>query len=225
MMKKLITCFDYASYCSIALIPFSMAIAPAPASVFLGVGCFLFLLKKAFSRERAFAPNPITLPLLLFIFISCLSIINSVDLKDSLKGGISRLMYQALLFFVTSEVITSKKRLQGVVVSVVLGLLLASFDCFWQVANGWDFIMRYVPVVNIGIVRATASFKDSNTLGIYLSGFVPLVMGFALYHFKGVKKIAFLGIGLISLAAVVLTYSRPTLLAVYVSLFVFGIAR
>jgi len=68
-------------------------------------------------------------------------------------------------------------------------------------------------------VRATASFKDANTLGIYLSALAPVIFGLTLYHFRGIKKIAFVLVSLCALAGVALTYSRPTILAVYVALF------
>ena len=106
-----------------------------------------------------------------------------------------------------------------------LGIILASFDGIWQVLTGIDFIRGYKPVINIGLVRATASFKDSNTLGIYLSAIAPVIFGLTLYYFKGIKKIVFVFISFIALVGITLTYSRPTLLAIYIALFFLGIVK
>ena len=39
---------------------------------------------------------------------------------------------------------------------------LASFNGIFQVVTGRDFIRGYQPILNIGLLRATASFKDAN---------------------------------------------------------------
>ncbi|MDP2937930.1 MAG: O-antigen ligase family protein [Candidatus Omnitrophota bacterium] len=123
------------------------------------------------------------------------------------------------------EEVKDKRQIGRIVFSVAAGLILASFDEVWQVFVGEDFIRGYAPVVNIGLVRATAAFKDANTLGIYLSAIAPLIFGLTLYYFKKQKKALMWGLSLIVLAGILLTYSRPTLLAIYIVLFFLGIAK
>ena len=224
-MKKAIKYLDFIIYWCVILIPFSISIASAPSNVFMGLLIFSFLAKKALKRERIFIRTAIDIPLFFFFVVTCLSIFNSVNLKDSLKGGIFRLAEYAIVFFILAGELKDKIHIKRIVFSAALGLILTSVDEIWQVFSGSDFIRGYSPVINIGLVRATASFKDSNTLGIYLSALAPLILGLALYYFKHKEKIAMLFVSVLSLLAIVLTYSRPTLLAIYIALFFFGLIK
>jgi len=220
MQKEIIVYSDHVIYWCIILIPFSAAIAPAPISVFMGLLIASFLLKKALKRERIIPKTPVNMPLFLFIAVTCLSLVNTVNFTDSLKGGILRLMLYVFLFFATADSLKDETHLRRIMLSITAGLLLVSVDGIWQVVTGYSFIRRdYPPVINLGLVRATSSFKDSNTLGIYLSAFAPVLFGLTLYHFKGAKRVVFALFSLIVLAGTALTYSRPTLLAVYLSVF------
>lgn len=215
----------FVSFWSAALIPFAVAIAPAPMNVFMGVAIVTFLAQKLLSRKNPFAPTAVTLAVFCLFIITCLSVFNSVDLKDSFKGGVGRLAQYVLLFFAVADAARTKKRAAIIVFSAGAGLLLASLDSIWQVSFGFDFIRKYAPIINIGLVRATGSFKDSNILGVYLSALAPLVFGLALYYYKGAKKVVWICVSLLSVAGMLLTYSRPTLLALYIAILCFGIFR
>jgi putative inorganic carbon (HCO3(-)) transporter len=224
-MHKIIKYLDYIIYGSIILIPFFVAIAPAPVSILMGFLIISFLTKKVLKKERLFTNTPLNIPLLLLFLITCLSFLNSINYFDTLKGGAFRLIEYILIFLVMVEEVKDPRHIRMIVFAISTGLILASFDSIWQVLTGRDFIRGYAPVINIGLVRATAAFKDSNILGIYLSAFAPLIFGLGLYYFKKEKKAAMLVLSLIALAGISLTYSRPTLLAIYVVLFFLGAAR
>lgn len=225
MREKAIKVFDFMVYWSIILLPFSIAISKAPMNVFMGMAIVFFILKKTFKKEKLFVKTDINIPLLLLFIITCFSIFRTISLHDTLKGGILRLLQYIFIFFVMADQIKDKKHMLRIIIASAFGLALASSDAIWQVIFGKDFVRGYEPVVNIGIVRATASFKDSNVFGTYLSALAPLVLGVSFYYFKGVKKIVFTVIALLSLIGIFLTYSRPTLLAIYVVLFFFSFAR
>jgi len=205
--------------------PFTMSIALAPMSVFMGFLIVSFLVKKILKKEQIFTKTSINFALLAFFIINCLSIFHSINFKDSLRGGIVRLLQYIFILSIMAEELKDKKHIWRIVLFLSFGLLLVSFDEIWQVLKGADFIRGYAPIINIGLVRATASFKDANTLGIYLSAIAPLIFGLALYYLKGPKKIAFIFVSLIALIGVVLTYSRPTLLAIYIAFLLLGLAR
>jgi len=224
-MYKIIKYLDYIIYGSIILIPFFVSIAPAPVNILMGFLIISFLTKKALKKERLFTNTPLNIPLLLLFLMTCLSLLHSINYFDTLKGGVFRLIGYILIFFVMVEEVKDPRHIKMIVFAISAGLILASFDSIWQVLTGRDFIRGYAPVVNIGLVRATASFKDSNVLGIYLSAILPLMLGLTLFYFKGIKKIIFVLISLLGLAGVLLTYSRPTLLAIYIVLFFLGIVR
>lgn len=224
-MTKAIKFIELVIYWSIVAIPFSIAIAPAPMNIFMGFLISGFLLKKILKKEEFFVKTSINIPLLFLFIITCLSIFNSINYKDSIKGGILRLLqYIFIIFSVTAE-LKDKEQIKKIIISMCLGIILVSVDEIFQIITGRDFIRGYAPVIILDLVRATASFKDPNTLGIYLSAILPLMLGLALYYFKSIKKIIFILISLIGLTGVLLSYSRPTLLAVYVSMLFLGIFK
>lgn len=212
-------------YWLMILLPFSAAIAPAPKNVFMGLLAAAFLARKILKKERLFKANPFSLPLLSLFIITCLSAVNSISLKDTFKGGIFNLLEYIFIFYIISQEVKDKKHLQRILFSLVAGASLAAANGVFQVLSGRDFIRGYAPILNLGLTRATSSFKDANLLGIYLSAFVPVALGLSLYYFKGLKKISLGLVSILVLAGIALTYSRPTLLAVYVVLFFFGWVR
>ncbi|MBU4346037.1 MAG: O-antigen ligase family protein [Candidatus Omnitrophica bacterium] len=224
-MQRMLKYLDYIIYWSIVFIPFSISIANAPANIFMGFLIISFLAKKVLKKEPIFIKTAINIPLLLLLALSFLSIFNSIDYSDSLKGGIFRLLRYVFILFIVREELKDERHLAKIIYSIVAGALLVSFDGFWQVLTGRDFVRGYTPVINIGLMRATASFKDPNTLGIYISAFAPLIFGLTLYYFKEKKKMMMFFISLIVLTGALLTYSRPTLLAIYVALFFLGAVR
>jgi putative inorganic carbon (HCO3(-)) transporter len=207
------------------MIPFSISIAPALLSISTGFLIISFLTKKILKKEQIFTRTAINVPLLLLFLITCLSIFNSINYADSLKGGIFKLMRYAFIFLIIVEELKDERHIKRIIFAMGAGIIVASSDGIWQVLTGRDFIRGYVPVVNIGLVRATASFKDSNVFGVYLSAIAPLIFGLALYYFKNKKKIVIFLVSFIALVGILLTYSRPTLLAIYIALFFLGIVR
>jgi len=224
-MTRITALCEYAVYYCLIIIPFALAIAPAPVNVFMGFLIAAFLAKKMIAKKPLARKGPVTIPLLLFFLATCLSLVNSVDHYDSIKGGVLRLLQYILVFFACAEHVRDARHARRIFYSMALGISLASVNAFWQVVTGSDFIRGYAPVVNLGLVRATASFKDANLLGIYLSAFLPLLLGLALYHAKGKQRLIFAAASILGLAGVFLTYSRPTYLALYVSVFLLAAIR
>ncbi len=224
-MHRIIRYSDFIIYWCCVFIPFSVSIAPAPPNVFMGLLIFAYLVKKISKKEYLFSKTAINKPLLFLFVITCLSLINSINYRDSAKGGIVRLIQYIFVFFIIVNELKDKRHLRRIIFFMALGATLSSFDGIWQVSTGKDFIRHYASVINIGLVRATASFKDSNTLGIYLSAIAPLIFGLAIYYFKRIKKIIFIFVSLAALIGIALTYSRPTLLAIYAALFFLGLIR
>jgi len=215
---------DFVIYWSIALIPFCISISPAPANILMGFLIAAFLIKKILQREAIVSRTGISIPLLFLFIITCVSVINSINYKDSIKGGIFRLMQYAFVFFIMVGEIKNRRHIHRIVFFIAMGVVLVSIDGIWQVVAGRDFIRGYATIVNIGLLRATASFKDANLLGIYLSAFSPLLFGLTIYS-KSKRKIALICLSAIALTGIMITYSRPTLLAIYIALFFLSIAR
>ena len=223
-MQKIAKYLDYIIYYSLIILPFSVSVAPAFTSTFVGFLISSFVFKKIIRREKLFINTAINLPFMFLFLLSVISFKNTINYSDSFRGMI-RLVQNAFVFLICAEEIKDEKHIGRIFLSVISGASLASFDAIWQVLTGKDFIRGYAPVINLGMVRATASFKDSNVLGIYLSAVAPLLFGPALYHCKKKKKIAMFLASLIALAGILLTYSRPTLLAIYMALFFLSLVR
>ena len=92
------------------------------------------------------------------------------------------------IFYIVKEEVRDKAQINKILWALILGAVLASSNGIFQVLTGRDFIRGYQPILNIGLLRATAAFKDANILGIYLSAIVPLILGLGLYYFQGDKK-------------------------------------
>ncbi|MCX5713838.1 MAG: O-antigen ligase family protein [Candidatus Omnitrophica bacterium] len=221
-MKIILQVLDKIILVSAVAMPFSMAIASGPLNVFVVLLIVSFLLKIILKRTGFLVSPKVALPIFLFFLINCLSIIHSSNYVDTLKGGILRLLMYILVFLAVAREVRDRRFLTWIIISAGLGLALVSIDGIWQVVGGKDFIRGYEPVLNIGLARATASFNDSNVMGVYLSALSPLMFGLALYSFKGKGKIIFVLLSVLALTGIVLTYSRPTLLAVYIVLFFLG---
>lgn len=223
--EMVISILDKVIYFSIVILPFSMAIAIAPMNVFMGFLIVSFLVKKILQKEPLFTNTSINLPLMFLFIITCVSIINSISLQDSLKGGIFKLLRYIFVFFIMVQEVKDKSHIRMIVASMISGVLLVSIDSIWQVLTGKDFVRGYEPILNIGLLRATASFKDSNTFGIYLSALAPVVFGLTLYYFRAKKRFVMSLVCIMTSVGVFLTYSRPTLLAVYIALFFLGLTK
>ncbi|MFA5145046.1 MAG: O-antigen ligase family protein [Candidatus Omnitrophota bacterium] len=220
----IIKVLDFIIFWAIILIPFSMAIAPAPMNVFFGLLLFSFLLKKLIKRQKIFIGSPVNMPFMFFFIVSAVSVVNSVSCHDSFRGLLRLIQYWAL-FLIMAEEIKEPKHVRRIVIAIISAAVLLSIDALWQVISGRDFIRGNSPIVNIGLTRATASFPDANVLGVYLSAVAPLIIVLAFYYFKNNKKVITLSAVLLVLSGIALTYSRPTLLAIYVVLLLLGAVR
>jgi len=224
-MVKIIKYLDCVIYWLIVAVPFSVAISPGLSNSFIGMMIFSYMAKKILQREKIIPRTAVNMPVLFFFIISLLSMTHSINLKDSLVGGMLRLLLFSSLMFIIAAELKDKLQLKRIVYSITAAIILVTVDGAWQVCLGKDFIAGREPVLNLGLSRATASFKDSNLLGIYLSAFTPLLLGLALYGESGRKKAFFYLTAAIALAGILLTYSRPSFLAIYIVLIFFAVAR
>ncbi|MDD5109059.1 MAG: O-antigen ligase family protein [Candidatus Omnitrophica bacterium] len=222
---KILQVLDFIIYWSIVIFPFSIGISNGFMNTFFGFIVVAFLLKKIIKKECIFSKTHINIPLLALFLLTLFSLFYSAYPKDTLRGGIFRLLQYIILFFALVGEVRDKKHIWRIIFSIFAGLVFVSIDAIWQVGTGKDFVRGYNPMLLIGLVRATASFSDPNILGVYLSAVAPLFFGLVLYHFKGSKKVLFGLFSLLVLAGIALTYSRPTLLGTYLALLFLTVAR
>lgn len=233
-MKNILKYLDSIQYWSIVLLPFSIAISAATMNAFMAILIVSFIAEKLIPENGCPKSGrhlvtthtaAIAIPFLVLFLITCVSLVHTVSLKDSIRGGVLRLAQYALIILITAEKTRDKAHIKKIIISIALGLSFTAVNEIWQVIMGKDFMRGYPAVVNIGIIRATASFKDPNTLGIYLSAIFPLIYGLTLYRLKNMKRSLFILISILGGIGVLLTYSRPTLLAVYIAVFYLACAK
>lgn len=119
------------------------------------------LFKKVFSG--------INLPIYLFVLTGFISVCYSVSIALSLKGFFFKLLEGVTLYFIVTETVSNRKKLDWILVTMILSMLLIGVDGIFQFMAGWDFLRHYP---NLG--RISASFINPNGLGGWLTIMLPL---------------------------------------------------
>ncbi|HPT07775.1 MAG TPA: O-antigen ligase family protein [Candidatus Omnitrophota bacterium] len=225
MKEKFIRYLDFVIYWSIILMPFSVACGPAPANVFIGLMSSHFIIKKIVQRQGLRRSNALVLPILGLIAVGFISFINSINLHSSVQG-IVKLVKAGLIVVVCVEEIKDRRHALRICLSIFAGATLASFDAFWQMTFGRDFLRGNEPMIYIGsIKRATAAFSHTNILGVYLSACIPLCLALSLYYWSRFKKGIALVLSALCIYGVYVTFSRGAVLAVLTGIIILAIAR
>lgn len=224
MKKRICEVSSVIATWALALIPVGMALGSAPKNVFMGIALAAGLVSLVTGKERSRWRTPLTVSYLVFIAVSALSLFNTVDMRDSVRGLFKLAEYFALMTVIAATV-RSARDVRRVVACSALACAIVSVDALVQFATGKDLIRWYAVIENIGLRRVTASFVDANVFGIFLSALGPLILGAARYSSRGIQRWALSTVGLLTLVASVLTYSRPTLLALFISMAVIAAVK
>ncbi len=224
MKDRTTSILETTQFWTACLTVFFMAIAPAPMNIFMGICAAAYLASRLLRRGHPLLKLPVRPFLILLLAVTYLSAFNSIDFWESMSE-LGKWIHGIFLACACALTVRPGKRLLIFCVFALCGATLASLDAFWQLASGTDFIRGYGLIENIGLFRATASFKDANMLGIYLSALWPLGVG--LYFMAQSRKSKFLWAALsaVIFAGIAVTYSRPSLLAAYCALWVFAAFR
>ena len=123
-MNKTVKCLDKIAEWSIVILPFSIAIAPAPISIFMGFLIFSFTAKKIINKEKFFALSPLSLPLVSLFAVTCVSIFNSISYGDTAKGGILKLFMYIFILSAISNRIKDKASLKKIIISICCAVMM-----------------------------------------------------------------------------------------------------
>lgn len=114
-----------------------------------------------------------SLPVYLFVLANVVSVFRSASIALSLKGLFSKLLEGVLLYFMLAETVNDRKKLNAVLVAMVLSMLLIGADGIFQyVTTVGDFLRKY-PQAG----RITASFSSANGFGAWLIIMLPILYG------------------------------------------------
>ncbi len=202
-----------------------MLISDLAVVIFVGI-----MAVKRILNGPALAKTPLTVPLAFFTGAAILSLVGAllfVTPKEVFAGSmyLIRLVSYIGLFFVTIESVRTKKDASLIKKSLFSAALLIAAAGFIQLKvfpdlarleqYGWD------PHIN----RLVSTWLDPNFIGGYLAFVVCLLLGILLYTKKSSRKIliltsiAFLG------AALFLTYSRSSYVALAAGVVVISLIR
>ncbi len=196
-------------YRMVVAIPFVASFSSAAVNIFIGLAIFTYLIKKIVSVNHWPEKTEITIPFLLLIAFSIISMRNSINLMSSLHG-ISKLLKYGFTLLIIYESIRSMKRLRNVIISIALGLLLACFDGIYQLHFGLDFLRNRAFDVVIGLPRLKAAFPHTNIFALYLGLMTPVCICIAFFNKK--KKLFFTIVSILAVFCLLFTFSRGALL-------------
>ena len=222
--NKLTVFFSGVIYWSIIMVPFVASFSSAAVQVFIGFMIFALIVKKAITKDFSIVKTPINLPFVLIIAISLLSFINSVKIQSSVQGIVKLLMYGFLIIIMSGE-IKDIKHFVRVIISILIGLFLSSFDGVYQLVFHSDLFRHQGYNLVIGLPRIKAAFPDCNVFAGYLALFVPFCVPLLLYYLKGPKRILSWVVILPSFFCLFFTFSRSGAFGVWLSLLLMGIIK
>ena len=223
-MEKTYKYLDYIAYWSMIIIPFSMAIAPAPANIFFGLLLISFLGKKVINHKSISMRNALNMPFLLVFIFSLISFKNTAYFGESMHGLVKLIKYWAIVL-VCSQELKDKKHIEKIFISILLGASLVSIDALWQIAFGSDFIRGNALQSAIGLIRPTASFPNPNVMGIYLSATTPLIIGLTFFYYRGKDRLIMFWFSILVVWGVFSTLSRGSGLGFYFAFLFLSMAK
>ncbi|NQT32498.1 MAG: O-antigen ligase family protein [Candidatus Omnitrophica bacterium] len=115
----------------------------------------------------------LNLPIAAFVLFGFLSTITSVSVCLSLKGFFFKLFELVMVFFIVVEFFNSKKRLNRILIVMLLSMVFITIDGMFQFITGRDFIRHYKLMYG---QRMQASFCNPNDFGGWLVTMIPLAL-------------------------------------------------
>lgn len=207
--------------------------APSNALISAGIlsAIFFWLTKKVLTKEWKLPNTALNIPIFAFILVSILSMVNSINITESLIG-LRKLVMYIFLYFVIVDNVINKRQFNWIILTVILAAGIVSLDGFFQFFSGKD-LMRGRPLMLSGekmlsgenIKRVTAAFKQASNLGIYLGALIPTVVSLTLYHFSGKKKLLIGLWGVIMLLCLALTLAPGAAFGFYAAMLFFIILK
>lgn len=211
--------FDRLIVLSLCAMVFTLPFSKSAVEVCFVIALVLWVLRKVLFREPHVSEvsvskwiftglNPF---ICLFILANLISTCCSVSIVLSLEGLFFKLLEGVLLFFIIADTINNRERLNMVLVSMFLSILLIGIDGIFQAMTGRDFLRHYSKIDGI-----RASFVNRNGFGGWLVAMTPITLGIIAIGKKQMLKritrsIMWITAGILTLC-LALTLSRGALI-------------
>ncbi|MDD5679960.1 MAG: O-antigen ligase family protein [Candidatus Omnitrophica bacterium] len=209
-----------AEYSLYALI-FTLPVSKSMVEIFFTIALVSWLVKRLLLKSFTPVRTELNIPIAVFVLIGFLSMLTSVSLLLSLKGFFFKLFEWVMIYFIVTEMINTRKKLNNTILIMLAAAFIMSIDGIFQAITGKDFFLNYSSVAGY-IIRA--SFDSPNGFGVWVV--VMLILAASLACFSENKKRHLLWILICPLIfCLVSTYSRGAWAAGFLSLIFLGFIR
>ncbi len=180
----------------------------------------VYFLARAFGTQAGRKIDGLDLLLMLFPLFCLISTAFSFHRADSLKVIVMWLGLYACVPFLR-RIICTRRRLIAAVIALAAGATIAAFYGLFQFFSGMvDTTWTDTSLFGELELRVYSTFENPNVYGEFLLLMLPLVAGLALYV-KGWKRWLLLGLDLLLMVNMVLTYSRGCYVGIALTALVF----
>lgn len=213
---------------AILALAFFLALSPFLATVSLGLGIALYLVKLKVARQRTFRRTPFDLPIAAFALIGALSVLVSPDPAFSFYNYYNLVGRYVLTYILLVQNITTLQQMKSLVYTLGSSALLVVLYGFYQYIFGIDIsAMKWVdgnafPELK---TRVFSTWENPNILAGYLDVVIAVVFG--LFCTLEDKKTRWLLAAFFCLLAICLgmTYARGACLSIAVVIAGYGVLK
>ena len=185
---------------------------------FFGVLTLAIYVPSQFMAEGNLTARPREINLiLLFGLAAILSMPMAVSPGEAYTEFTELLLKALVIFIVLINVTRTELRLK---LLMWLAFAVSLYLAFWAVSDYSNGVFREGTAYNNnqrigGAIRGL--FRNSNDLALHLVTMVPLALGFAFASKNFLKRIVYVGMGALFVAAVVVTFSRGGFLGLFIA--------
>ena len=225
----ILTNLDNIYFCILLLLIFSIPfLSTSPLGILASILIAISFLKSIFTHKK-FEFSAIHLPIIIYLFILCLSVGFSSLLIPSLKGLAKMLIYIGAFFSFFEFFKNNKNKIFPTIIAIAVScsfeLLFALKQMIFGVSAlaGWQDMSHINAEHIMNRVFGTLKPYNPNLFAAYLLACAPTIFVSAIYAFiKGKYKLSIVGgaFALLSLATIIQTGCRGA----YIGLFFGGIA-
>ena len=229
MRNKFYTLFgfisEYALYGLLFFIPISISLV----EVFAGLAFIGFIGRKIIKPDFKFLKFRPNIFLLLFLFFSALSLLNSGQhLAKSFHALFGKWAQYIGICVIIQDYVHGKRIIKNGIFIFLFSAVLVTLSGLSQLFFADEFLRhKSMTVMDNGMRAITSSFVHYNSFGGYLVVVLSLMIALLLAdNCYGLKAVSLLVFSMFSTAAIMLTFSRGSWMALVVSfIFMFILAR
>ena len=170
----------------------------------------------SFKPKRSF----LNFPIAIFLLICLISAVRSDYRGEAIAGFFTKTLEWFIIYFLVLEVFTEKKHIYTALGVFVFTAVATCLDSFFQYYISGKDIFNGREMVGLERSGATAGFRHPNSLGAFLTIYIPFVLSICLAKMKKIWQKAFcfilFAIGVWSL---VISFSRGAWFGVFMGAF------